>query len=75
MKRWGGCSFKTLPLKPGEEKSFILILGILSDGQRPEHLIQTYGTGQKFDSWLEKTWQHWDKTMRSLEIQTSEYRI
>jgi cellobiose phosphorylase len=68
----GGLRFQTILLKPGESKSYILILGILSDGHLPKDLIESYGTSQKFDDWFEKTGSDWSTKLSSIAINTGE---
>ncbi len=68
----GGLRFQTIILKPGESKSYILVMGILSDNHLPKDLIKSYGTSQKFDDWLEKTCGDWSKQLSNIAINTGE---
>ncbi len=51
----GGLRFADKELAPGETCSYILLLGILPSGEEIDLRIETYGTVEKFDYWLNQT--------------------
>ncbi len=68
----GGLLFQEINLLPGKSESYILILGILSEGRLPETLIEAYGSGQKFNVALEKTCQMWETKQSRLSVHTGD---
>ncbi len=68
----GGLRFKEITLEPGQSTTYILVLGILHDGQSPQQLIQTYGAGQKYEASLQKTHKAWKTKLDSLILKTGD---
>ena len=68
----GGLRFKDISLLPDQSCSYILLLGINSDDQDPERYVQSYGSKEKFDLWLDKTKSHWQSTLENLAFLTSD---
>ncbi len=66
----GGLRFADVTLPPGGSCSYVLILAVLPDGQEASRLVETYGSGSKFDAWLEKTKAFWQGKVESLLFQT-----
>jgi cellobiose phosphorylase len=68
----GGLLFPGIDFQPGESNTYILVLGILSEGRRPETLIEAYGSGEKFNVELEKTCQMWEAKRSRLSVHTGD---
>ncbi len=68
----GGLRFKDIRLMPDRSCSYILVLGIISDDQDAERLVQIYGSEEKFDQWLEKTRDYWQSMLENLVFQSSD---
>lgn len=54
----GGICFQAVSLLPGEKRSYVLIMAIMTAGDT-EHLLREYGSSDRFDVWLEKTKEYW----------------
>jgi cellobiose phosphorylase len=71
----GGIRFADTELKPGESKSYILILTILEQNQNPETLVEKYGSETAFDNWLAKTKEFWKLNLATFAVRSSEERF
>ena len=70
----GALHFAQVSLKPGETKSYILILGILTDDANPEKLLEKYGTEQKFADCLEENRLYWQGKLFTLRFDHQQSR-
>ena len=70
----GGLSFRTISLKPGEKRSFILIMAIMSKDDS-EHLVSEYGNLTCFDNWLEKTKGYWNSKLEVPRLYSGDKRF
>jgi cellobiose phosphorylase len=68
----GGIRFRDVDLLPGAEKSYILILGILQDGESPDALLKRFGSAARFDEELQKTNSFWLERLSTLRFGTKD---
>ncbi|MEW6402055.1 MAG: cellobiose phosphorylase [Chloroflexota bacterium] len=68
----GGIRFRDVDLRPGAEKSYILILGILREGESVESLLKRFGSGVCFADKLEKTKSFWCEKLATLRFATND---
>ncbi|MGB8980495.1 MAG: cellobiose phosphorylase [Anaerolineales bacterium] len=68
----GGIRFRDVELRPGAEKSYILILGILHDGESPEALLKRFGSGLSFSEELQRTKSFWCDKVSTLIFETND---
>jgi cellobiose phosphorylase len=66
----GGLRFADKELAPGETCSYILLLGILPSGEEIDLGIETYGTVEKFDYWLNQTKNYWSEQQKNFSVKT-----
>ena len=66
----GGIRFRDVKLLPGAEKAYILILGILQEGEDPERLLKRFGSGMHFDEELQRTRSFWYEKLSALQFGT-----
>jgi len=71
----GGIRFRDVELAPGAEKSYILILGILQDGETPEKLLKNFGSGASFAEELQKTKSFWYEKLSTLLFETNDVQF
>ncbi|MFC1996864.1 GH36-type glycosyl hydrolase domain-containing protein [Chloroflexota bacterium] len=71
----GGIRFEDTVIQPGESKSYIIILAILEHGQKPEIIVENYGTEASFDFWLAETKRFWKKKLETFSVNTSNERF
>jgi cellobiose phosphorylase len=69
---FGGLRFGEVRLLPGESRSYILILAIISEEKSPQDLLETYGSQEKFAEWLEKTKAYWQRRLEHLGFQSGD---
>ncbi|HSL45357.1 MAG TPA: cellobiose phosphorylase [Anaerolineales bacterium] len=68
----GGIRFREIELSPGGERSYILILGILQEGESPDALLKHYGSGVGFAEALQRTKTFWGEKVSTLHFETSD---
>jgi cellobiose phosphorylase len=66
----GGIRFRDADLAPGAEKSYLLILGILQEGESADALLKRYGSGGNFTEELERTKAFWCEKLSTLRFET-----
>ena len=71
----GGLRFAPLALQPGESQTYVLILGILAEGESAESLLAAYGNQGRFETWLERTQTHWREHLSAVEFQSGDPRF
>jgi cellobiose phosphorylase len=71
----GGIRFRDIVLAPGGEKSYILILGILQDGEGPDLLLKRFGTAASFTEELKKTKSYWYEKVSTLRFETDDVQF
>jgi cellobiose phosphorylase len=71
----GGLRFEDVTLHPGESSSFVIILGIMDEGESPRSLIDKYGTEDAFNTWLEFTKSEWKRRLDTFKIMTGDSRF
>jgi cellobiose phosphorylase len=64
----GGLHFSQLHLQPGQSKTYVLILAILSNEEEIEELIRQYGNAEKFETQLQKTKSFWKEKLSLLQF-------
>lgn len=64
----GALHFAQVRLKPGESKTYVLVLGILTEEADLETLIKKYGTEKKFNDHLEKNQAYWQDKLSALQF-------
>jgi len=64
----GGLHFPCLTLQPGESKSYILILCILSGEEEPTDFIEKYGEENKFGEAFKETKLYWRERLAALHF-------
>ncbi len=67
----GGIRFRDVELAPKAEKSYILILGILENGESPDALVKHFGSGVAFAEELQKTKSFWCEKVSRLLFETN----
>lgn len=68
----GALRFKEISLLPGQSCAYILVLSIFQHERDAMRLMNTYGTQEKFDQWLDKTKRYWQSKSENLAFQTSD---
>lgn len=71
----GGIRFADVELSPGQETSYILLMGILQDGESAMAWLDAYGTNEKFERTLEETKAFWDSKVSTLRFETGNPRF
>jgi cellobiose phosphorylase len=71
---FGGLQFKDVQLAPGQETSYILMMGVLKAGQVPDAIIQRYGSQAAFDQALAETNGFWLDKVSALRFETGDAR-
>lgn len=71
----GGLRFRDVALAAGEEKSYILLMGILREGQNPDAWLEKYATNDKFEHALQATGAFWQAKVSALTFDTGEPRL
>jgi cellobiose phosphorylase len=57
-------------LKPGEEVSFAIILGICFHREEGKHLIKKYSSNKTIQHEFDKLWEQWDKYIDAIKVDT-----
>ena len=68
----GGIRFRDVELAPGGEKSYILMCGILDEGENPDALVKRYGSDAHFAAELQKTKSFWYQKLSTLCFETND---
>jgi cellobiose phosphorylase len=68
----GGIRFRDVELAPGAEKAYILVLGILEDGESPDELLSRYGSGHSFSEQQRETEAFWQSKVSALTFETGD---
>jgi cellobiose phosphorylase len=71
----GGIRFVDVVLGPGEERTYIMILGILDETETPEELLEDYGSPDKFDQVLRDNQTFWSNKINLLQFKTADQRF
>ena len=71
----GGIRFRDVELAPGQEPSYILLIGILQDGESAEAWLDAHGTDEKFERALEETKIFWGAKVAALTFETGDPRL
>ncbi|MFO7586275.1 MAG: cellobiose phosphorylase, partial [Anaerolineales bacterium] len=71
----GGIRFADVELAPGQETSYILLMGILQDGENAEAWLENYASHEKFERALEETKVFWGSKIESLTFDTGDARM
>lgn len=71
----GGLRFADVELAPGQETSYILLMGILQDGENAAAWLDTYGTNEKFERALAETQAFWGSKVAALKFETGNARL
>ena len=71
----GGIRFSDVELAPGQETSYILLMGILRDGESAEAWLEAYGTDEKFERALTETQAFWQSKVAALKFKTGDARL
>ena len=71
----GGLRFNTTALGPGESRSYLLVLGVLNDGNDLSQLIEHYGTKAQFQHWLSENKSFWQGKISGLIFTTADHRF
>lgn len=71
----GGIRFADVELAAGQETSYILLLGILQDGENSETLLERYGSAAGFARALSETQAFWMSKISSLAFETGDARL
>jgi cellobiose phosphorylase len=70
----GGIRFADVELAPGQETSYILLMGILQDGESTESWLENYATDEKFERALAETQAFWQAKVAALTFETGDAR-
>ncbi|MEZ0396336.1 MAG: cellobiose phosphorylase [Anaerolineales bacterium] len=71
----GGLRFADCELAAGQAISYILILGILQEGQSPDALLAAYASDEQFERALAETQAFWRDKISSLAFETGDDRL
>jgi cellobiose phosphorylase len=71
----GGIRFEDVELAPGEEASYIILMGIVQDGQTPDILLEKYASNEKFERALTDTQSFWQAKISTLTFETGDARL
>lgn len=71
----GGIRFANLELAPGEERSYILLLGILQGEENPAALLERYGSAEGFARTQAETQAFWQSKVATLTFETGDTRL
>lgn len=70
----GGIRFSDVELAPGQEISYILLMGILQNGESADAWLEAYGTDEKFARALEEAQIFWQSKVNALKFETGDAR-
>ncbi len=70
----GGLRFRTVTLQPGEKRSFVLMMAIMS-ADEPDRLVREYGNSARFDAWMEKTKSYWQSKLEMPRLSIGNMRF
>ena len=71
----GGIRFADVELAPGEERSYILLLGILQGEESPAALLERYGSADGFARAQAETQAFWQSKVATLAFETGDTRL
>jgi hypothetical protein len=71
----GGLRFRRITLEPGQHRAYVLVLGILDEDTDPEAVMAHYGDQAKFEAWLNRTKNHWEQKLASLQVDLGDARL
>ncbi len=72
----GALRFADVALAPGESRTYVLILAVLSEGAVDiNELVRRYGSAAAFADWLERTRAHWQAMVAPLAFRTADPRF
>jgi cellobiose phosphorylase len=71
----GGLRFGSITLAPGETCTYVLLLGILEEGESPEDLVERYGSKTGFDAELERTKAYWEEKLATFRVEMGDSRF
>jgi cellobiose phosphorylase len=71
----GGIRFRDAVLAPGAERSYILILGILQNGESSDTLLKRFGSSASFTEELKKTKSYWYEKVSTLRFETDDIQF
>ncbi|MGD1992053.1 MAG: cellobiose phosphorylase [Anaerolineae bacterium] len=71
----GGLRFSPITLAPGERQTYVLILGILEDGEDPQTLVERYGSLAQFDAALERNRAYWERKLAPFRVDVGDPRF
>jgi cellobiose phosphorylase len=68
----GAIRFEDIILKPGESKSYVVILGISDNASSVDEYVRTYGSIIKFEEQFEKNKEYWERKLSSVSFKSSD---
>ncbi len=71
----GGIRFADVVLQPGEDRIYILMLGILDGEDTPEALLNRYGSPKMFEAALTESQSFWRDKLDTLRFETANPRF
>lgn len=71
----GGIRFADVELAPGEETSYIILMGIVQDGQSPDAWLEKFATNEKIERALTATQTFWQAKASALAFETGDARL
>jgi cellobiose phosphorylase len=71
----GGIRFANTILEPGDQQSYLLILGIFDEADQIADLISKYGSPNQFQEWLKTTQDYWQEKISGIAIRTGNARF
>jgi cellobiose phosphorylase len=71
----GGIRFSDVELAAGQETSYILLMGILQDGESAAAWLENYATNEKFERSLAETQVFWGSKVAALTFETGDARL
>lgn len=71
----GGLRFREITLAPGESRTYILILAIMTSDLTPHTLLERYGDQSLFTTELTQTKTYWKKLLSTFALSTNNTRF
>lgn len=71
----GAIRFKDTVLKPGESRTYVILMGISQSEKATEEYVNKYGSVSKFDLEFKKNKEYWDNKLSGLAFKSSDSKF
>lgn len=71
----GAIRFKDTILKPGESRTYVILMGISQSEKATEEYVNKYGSVSKFDLEFKKNKEYWDNKLSGLAFKSSDSKF